>query len=265
MIVKPISLLLGCAALGMLFKAVAMGDGLGRLAQVSLSAALNLGIVLCALSLHEWAHGRAALALGDTTARDAGRLTLNPLAHFDALGLVAVPLALSLAGSPVLFGWAKPVPVDFSRLRSRRTGMAVVAAAGPAANLSFAAAGSAALHLLGIGGGESLGASALWLAVVTNLALGLVNLLPLYPMDGGRMASAAMPRGAFEWLANNEAKMFAVTFSLLVLLPWALSSVGVGFSPLHGVGTAVDAGIAAVTGSPDGEWYAPIRAWAKAP
>lgn len=238
------------------------GEAVAALAHAAAVAAVHLSVVLVALSVHEWAHGAAALACGDTTARDAGRLTLNPVAHFDPIGLVLVPLLLAAAGSPVLFGWARPVPVDFARLRHPRSGMAIVAAAGPASNLVLAGAGAAVLHWFGIDGSGSLAASIAWLAVATNLALAMVNLLPLYPMDGGRIASAALPARSFGWLLANEGKMFAVTVAVLVLIPWGLGAAGYAFSPIAVVGDAVDAGIRAVVGTSGDEWYAPVRAWA---
>lgn len=259
---RRICFVLACLALGATATLAVVAVGVGSAAHLASVLAARLGVVLVSLSVHEWAHGRAALALGDTTARDEGRLTLNPLAHFDVVGLVFVPLALLLAGAPVLFGWARPVPVDFSRLRHPRLGMAAVAAAGPAANLVIVGVGAIALRLAGIDGTESILASAAWLIVVTNLALAVVNLMPFYPMDGGRVVSAIMPRAVFDWLAENEGKMFAATFAILVFLPWGLELVDVDFSPIKIVGGLLDVAIGTLTGSPDGRWADPLRAWA---
>ena len=173
--------------------------------------------VLFAVTVHEAAHGWAALRCGDPTARDAGRLTLNPVPHVHWFGTLALPLSLAvLAGFAV--GWAKPVPVDPARLRRPRPDMAKVAAAGPAAN---------ALMLLGWG---ALGALALRLqapfllaaaqaGIIVNALLLAVNLLPVPPLDGARVLGALLPPGlAARWDAAGR----------WLLLP-ALALVFLGF------------------------------------
>lgn len=141
--------------------------------------ALVLSIVV-----HECAHGLAALACGDTTARDRGRLTLNPLPHIDPIGSVILPLMLALTRAPFVLGWAKPVPLDVARFRHPRNDAVWVALAGPASNGLLALVGAGIARLAPAAG---------WLAplrvlgvtlVVLNVALGLFNLIPIPPLDG---------------------------------------------------------------------------------
>jgi Zn-dependent protease len=160
-----------------------------------LNLSVRLPAILAALTFHEYAHGWVANKLGDSTARLAGRLTFNPLAHLDPIG------TLALIFSPV--GWAKPVPVNFNNLRHPRRDMVWVAAAGPGANLVLAAVSAWSLRLFE-GGGAIVESS--WLAglatpiylmlqvsVVINVALAIFNLLPLPPLDGGRIVSGLLP------------------------------------------------------------------------
>lgn len=168
--------------------------------------------LVIAIVFHEVAHGYAARALGDPTASDRGRLTLNPLRHVDPVGTLLVPGFLALVGGPV-FGWAKPVPVDKARLSNPRFGMMAVAAAGPATNIVLAAIGAVLLGLtmpqgLGLGGDEAGGATMLvnafgqtqWLAtglfyfILINVFLGLFNLLPIPPFDGSHIVGGLLPR-----------------------------------------------------------------------
>lgn len=156
---------------------------------------IRLPVILAALTFHEYAHGWVADKLGDPTARLSGRLTFNPLAHLDPIG------TLALIFSPV--GWAKPVPVNFNNLRRPRRDMIWVAAAGPGANLILAAVSAWSLRLFE-GGGAIVESS--WLAglatplflmlqvsVLINVALAIFNLLPLPPLDGGRIVSGLLP------------------------------------------------------------------------
>ena len=160
-----------------------------------LNLSVRLPVILAALTFHEYAHGWVADKLGDSTARLSGRLTFNPLAHLDPIG------TLALIFSPV--GWAKPVPVNFNNLRHPRRDMVWVAAAGPGANLILAAVSAWSLRLFE-GGGAIVESS--WLAglatplylmlrvsVLINVALAIFNLLPLPPLDGGRIVSGLLP------------------------------------------------------------------------
>lgn len=152
--------------------------------------------VLFAITLHEVAHGIAARRLGDRTAEMMGRLSLNPLRHIDPLGTVLVPAVLLAIGG-FLFGWAKPVPVNFSNLRNPRRDMALVAIAGPLSNFAMAVGWGLLLKLATAMGAEQ----GLWLGVgymavagmVINLVLLVLNLLPLPPLDGGRVVSGLLP------------------------------------------------------------------------
>ncbi len=167
--------------------------------------------LVIAIVFHEVAHGYMARLLGDPTASERGRLTLNPLRHVDPVGTLLVPGALALLGGPV-FGWAKPVPVNKWRLDNPRYGMMAVAAAGPGSNFVLAALGAVLLGLampagLGFGGDVEAGAALLvnrlgepeWLAtglfyfILVNIFLGLFNLLPIPPFDGSHIVGGLLP------------------------------------------------------------------------
>jgi len=162
--------------------------------------AVLIGVLVVAVMLHEVAHGLAALACGDPTAKERGRLSLNPLRHIDPVGTLLLPGLLALAGSSVIFGWAKPVPVDLGRTRNPRQALWLTAVAGPATNLLLAALAAAALQAL-----AAFGAPAPWLAhllvaaVLVNLVLLVFNLLPVPPLDGSRVVAALLPRA---WAAR---------------------------------------------------------------
>ena len=214
---------------------------------------LPLLAAIAAIVLHEVAHGYAALALGDDTARRQGRLTLNPIAHVDRVGTLIVPGILliinSFTGSRFMFGWAKPVPVDPWRFRDPRRGMMLVAMAGPAINFALAATASLALHLdgdpvatlgamLGLPGADRamLMVMAVEFAVsfiLFNIVLGLFNLLPIPPLDGGRIVVGILPlRLAMAWARLERAGIFIV-LALLFLLPMLLRDLGIPFDPVR--------------------------------
>jgi Zn-dependent protease len=156
---------------------------------------------ILAITLHEAAHGYAALALGDTTARDAGRLTLNPIAHVDRVGTILLPgflLVSQLLVPPhrifFMFGWAKPVPVAAYRFRDPRRGMALVACAGPLMNFVLAWIGALLMPMTDMPTyAESLLVQFLTYFILSNIVLGLFNLLPVPPLDGGRIAVGILP------------------------------------------------------------------------
>jgi Zn-dependent protease len=174
-----------------------------------------------AIILHEVMHGFVALRLGDDTALQAGRLTLNPIAHIDLFGTIILPALLLFLHLPV-FGYAKPVPVNFRRLRNGRRGMMMVAAAGPLTNFALAGASSIVLHIVARFGEGSLGpaiAEPLFLmmqaSVVVNIVLGVFNLFPLLPLDGGRVAVGILPIPAARALAQLEPYGFLILLLLL--------------------------------------------------
>ena len=179
--------------------------------------------LVIAIVFHEVAHGWVALALGDPTAREQRRLTLNPLRHVDPIGTIVVPGMLALASLPT-FGWAKPVPVNQRRLRNPRYGMMAVAAAGPLTNFVLAAIGAVALGLLarsaGAGDGTSFLALNLQNFIFINIFLALFNLLPIPPFDGSHIVEGLLPRRAARTYARLRPWGFPLIFGLLVVVPY---------------------------------------------
>lgn len=174
--------------------------------------------VLVAVILHELAHGYSAYLLGDPTAARMGRLTLNPLAHIDLFGTLLLPFLLIITGAPFLFGYAKPVPVDFTNLRNPRRDMVRVAAAGPIMNLILAGLSAGALKFLLSSQliTDGLVARNLLNSVLINVVLAVFNLFPLPPLDGGRVATGLLPRQPALALARLEPYGMLIVMLLLM-------------------------------------------------
>lgn len=185
---------------------------------------------LIAITLHEAAHGFVAWRLGDDTAKRLGRVTFNPLKHVDPFGTIILPAMLLLAsGGRMMFGFAKPVPVNFSRLRRPRRDMVLVAAAGPGINIAMAIAAAAALTLIPVlpgAGLEWIGYN-LFNAVWLNVLLAVFNMLPLPPLDGGRVAVGLLPDVLAEPLSRLERWGFLIILGIVFVLPLLARSVGV--------------------------------------
>lgn len=196
---------------------------------------------LLAITLHEAAHGFVAWWMGDPTAKQAGRVTLNPLRHIDPMGTVVLPAMLLLVKAPFLFGWAKPVPVDFHNLPSPRRDMAIVAAAGPGINLVQAYIALLLFHLLPLFGQtvDQWVAQNLQNAIQINLILCVFNMLPLPPLDGGRVAVGLLPLTLARPLARMERYGMVLLLILLLAVPLALSQFGIDWNPLFSVITPV--------------------------
>jgi len=184
--------------------------------------------VLAAIILHEIAHGIVAYRLGDPTAARAGRLTLNPLPHIDPVGTVLLPLMLVVAHAPFLFGYARPVPVNFANLRNPKRDMIYVAAAGPLTNVILAMASAVVFkQLLQL----RLPAEGAWSgffiatltpiammarnSVIINVVLAVFNLLPILPLDGGRVLAGLLPRAQAIAFARLEPFGFLIVIALL--------------------------------------------------
>lgn len=184
--------------------------------------------LLLAITFHEAAHGYVANMLGDHTAKRLGRVSLNPVRHIDPFGTVILPLFLFLAQSPFLFGYAKPVPVNPNYLNNPRYGMVLVALAGPGINIAMACIAGLLLHATGIlpDAAREWWVVMLQFAIYINLLLALFNMLPIPPLDGGRVAVGLLPRPLALPLAGLERYGMFILLGLLFLLPMLGGALG---------------------------------------
>lgn len=187
--------------------------------------------ILLAITLHEAAHGFVALRFGDDTALRLGRVTLNPLKHIDPIGTVLIPAVLLLSGTGFLFGYAKPVPVNFSRLRNPRRDMIFVAAAGPATNLFLAFISAVLLKIMFVALVPSqfdqidpsmmsqLLIKSLNYSIFINVLLAVFNMLPIPPLDGGRVMVGLLPPRLSAWFAGLERYGMLILIAVIFIIP----------------------------------------------
>ncbi|MGY3453379.1 site-2 protease family protein [Bradyrhizobium sp. USDA 4353] len=193
--------------------------------------------IVIAITFHEAAHAFVAWRFGDDTALKLGRVSFNPVKHIDPFGTILLPGMLLLSGSPFLFGYAKPVPVNFRNLQPLRAGMIMVALAGPATNIALALAAGLAFHALPFvpAGGAQWVAHNLYNALSFNILLAVFNMLPIPPLDGGRVAVGLLPSALARPFARLEPYGMLILIGFLILLPLAGSQFGLNLDFVSGL------------------------------
>lgn len=180
-----------------------------------MSFVLSLAIFFFAVVIHEYAHGLVAYWLGDRTAKYAGRLTLNPLRHIDPFGTILLPIILLISRAPVIFGWAKPVPINYWGLKNPKQGILLIGLAGPLTNILMAVILSFAIKFnLGL---PLFIVSIIKQGILVNIVLAVFNLLPIPPLDGSRILMGILPQAIARQYAALERYGFVILFILLYL------------------------------------------------